>query len=117
MPSPAVTRELGVTYAGVTLGGTSDTNLLFDRHEVRGGYETIGFTGRVLVRADTEAAFATACATLEAAFSTPNGTLVIAQGSATMKSFGHSGSYLVIPKATLFLPCIRMFPVWNCLKH
>lgn len=89
---PAVTRELSVTYAGVTLGGTSDTNLLFDRHRVFGGYETVGFEGRVVVRASTEAAFATACAALETAFSTPNGTLVVTQGSQTMKSFGHSAN-------------------------
>lgn len=89
---PTVTRELSVTYAGVTLGGTDDNFLLFDRHEVRGGYETIGFTGLVLVRADTAANFATKCAALETAFQTPNGTLVITQSSQTLKSFGHSGS-------------------------
>lgn len=87
-----VTRELSVSYAGLTIGGTSDTHMLFDTHEVRGGYETIGFTGRVLVCGSSEANFATNCASLETAFVTPNGTLTITQGSATMKSFGHSGS-------------------------
>lgn len=89
---PAVTRELSVTYAGVTLGGTDSNNLLFDRHVIEGGYDTLSFRGFVVVRADTEANFATACAALETAFQTPNGTLVISQGSSTMKSFGHSGS-------------------------
>ncbi len=92
MPTPAVTRELSVTYAGVTLGGTDANNLLFDRHRVFGSYETIGFEGRVVVRAATEAAFATACLALETAFTTPNGTLTITQGSSTMRSFGHSAN-------------------------
>lgn len=87
-----VTRELTVTYAGLSIGGTSDTHLLFDSHEVRGGYETIGFTGRVLVCGSSEADFATNCASLETAFQTPNGTLVIQINSTSLKSFGHSGS-------------------------
>ena len=87
-----VTRELTVTYAGLSIGGTSDTHMLFDTHEVRGGYETVGFTGRVLVCGSSEANLATNCASLETAFQTPNGALVITQGSSTMKSFGHSGS-------------------------
>jgi len=87
-----VTRELTVTYAGLSIGGTSDTHLLFDTHEVRGGYETIGFTGRVLVCGSSEANFAANCASLETAFQTPNGTLVIQINSTSLKSFGHSGS-------------------------
>lgn len=86
------TRDLSVTYAGLTIGGSSAYHWLFDRHRVYGSYDEIGFEGRVLVRGATAAEFATKCAELEAAFTTPNGTLTISQESQTLKSFGHSAS-------------------------
>lgn len=85
---PAVTRELSITYAGITIGGTSDNYLLFDRYTLGGSESEIWFRGRVACRSATESDFATKRAALEAAFQTPDGTLVVTQGSSTMRSFG-----------------------------
>lgn len=85
---PAVTRELSITYAGVTLGGTSDNYLLFGTYTLWGSETEIGFRGRVMCRSSSESDFASKRASLEAAFQTRDGTLVVTQGSATMRTFG-----------------------------
>lgn len=90
--SAPFTRDLSITYAGVTIGGSDEYNLLFDTHRVFGSYEEIGVEARVLVRGSTAAEFATKCAALETAFQTPNGTLVISQESQTLRSLGHSAN-------------------------
>lgn len=90
--SAPFTRDLSISYAGVTIGGSDEYNLLFDNHRVFGDYETIGVEARVLVRGSTAAEFATKCAALETAFTTPNGTLVISLESQALRSLSHSGS-------------------------
>lgn len=90
--SAPFTRDLSITYAGITIGGSDEYYLLFDRHRVFGSYEEIGFEGRVLVRADSAATFATKCAALETAFQTPNGALVITQESQALRTISHSSN-------------------------
>ncbi|HYE91759.1 MAG TPA: hypothetical protein VEA38_12095, partial [Terriglobales bacterium] len=85
-------RELSITYGGVTLGGADTNNLLYDTYRLSADSETLEFSARVMCRAATAAAFATACAALEAAFMTVNGTLVVTLGGSTFTSVSHSAN-------------------------
>src|SRR3990167_1060653 len=93
MPAPVVTRELSITYAGFTVGGTTAYHLHGDPpYRQTDGYERYSIDFHVLVQEATEAAFAAACRAVEAAYRTPRGALVVALGSAALKTLSHAGS-------------------------
>lgn len=74
-----VSREITITYAGVTVGGTSD-NLLDRFYRLRKTYESFELSFEAVVTmavGATDAQFATACLALETAFRTPKGTLTL----------------------------------------
>lgn len=76
-----VTREITISYASLSLGGTTD--YLIDRfYRMRKSYEGFDLSFRVVVTGavgDSDATFATACASLEAAFRTVRtGSIVLA---------------------------------------
>jgi hypothetical protein len=91
---PAVTRELSIAYGSLTVGGTSATHLLdgTSRITLQEDYEKASASFTVLVVGDTEANFATNCLALENAYRIPRQTFTITQGSATLKSWSHSGN-------------------------
>mgnify|MGYP001569516723 FL=1 len=82
---PAVTRELSVAYAGVTVGGASDY-LLHDRYTQNDQYDRTTLTFKTVVSGATAAAFAAACVAVEVAFRTPRQAVTILLGGSTMKS-------------------------------
>jgi hypothetical protein len=86
-----ITRELSVTYAGVTLGGSSARQIEgytivgpkeYERAAVEISFVTAGHA--------SESAFVTECQTLEAAFRTPRGDFVLTLGSTTLLSLKHT---------------------------
>lgn len=89
---PAVTRELEITYAGVTIGGASSTFLLTDRYRLDLAYERGSFDAEVLVVGTSEADFAAQCAALEAAFRKPRGDVRVRVNSTNLTNVSHSGN-------------------------
>lgn len=84
----AVTRDITVVYAGLTLGGTSDY-VLDGPFTYEEAYDKLLFRCQVLLNSDTsEAAFLTAEALLLAAFRTPRGTLTVNLGSTNRATTG-----------------------------
>lgn len=97
---PAVTRELSIQYAGVTLGGTSAINLLHHPYRLRREFGRVRFEGRVTVVDNSSEANAWAAWTaMEAAFSKPNQDLVITQGGqSTTYSHANNTGFLGRPE-------------------
>lgn len=89
---PAVTRELSIAYAGVTVGGASDAYLLDGKYTESESYDRSTYSFTAVVNGATEAAFAANCLALEAAYRTPRGALTIMLGAATLKSLSHAGN-------------------------
>lgn len=89
---PAVTRELSIAYAGVTIAGSSSAFLLTDRYRIDLAYERGSFDAEVLVVGTSEADFATQCAALETAFRTPRGTVLIKVNNTNLTNVSHSGN-------------------------
>jgi len=86
-----ISRELSVTYASLTFGGSTARQI--DGYTiVEKDYTTAAFEFSFITSATTEAAFATECAAVEAAFRTPRGDLVVSQGSATLLSLKQSNN-------------------------
>jgi hypothetical protein len=86
-----VSRELSVTYAGLTFGGSTARQI--DGYTVvEKDYVTAAFEFSFITTATSESAFATECAAVEAAFRTPRGDLVVTQGSATLLSLKQSNN-------------------------
>jgi hypothetical protein len=102
MPTPAVVNDLSIEYtppglSKVTLGGTSGQYLLLnkiviDRTGQVDGVPTCVVEAEVLVTDPTEAQFATYCATLATAFTTPQGVLAVKLGGQTLESFDPSAN-------------------------
>lgn len=77
----SVSRDITVTYAGITLGGTSDY-ILDGPFTLEVSYQLLEFSCQVILSSDTsEAAFLTLENALLAAFRTPRGTLAITLSS------------------------------------
>lgn len=89
---PTVTRELSITYAGVTVGGSSDAYHLDGPHTVQEAYESATLTCTVVCVGATEAAFNANLTALENAFRTPRGALTVTLGRETLKSWSHTGN-------------------------
>lgn len=84
-----VSRELSVTYAGLTFGGSTARQI--DGYTiVEKDYTTAVFEFSFITSASSEAAFGTEVSAVEAAFRTPRGDLVVTQGSATLLSLKQS---------------------------
>lgn len=79
-----VARELTVSYAGLTLGGTSDY-LLDGPYKLDVGHEDFTFEARVVVYSNStsDATFRSACSALETAFRTNKDTLTVAFNAST----------------------------------
>lgn len=88
---PTYASELQVTYAGVTVGGNTDFKIegpvILSK-----AYERAFAEFNVIVAKPVEADFIADCATLEAAFRTPRGNLVVSLGASTWASLSHSGN-------------------------
>lgn len=84
-----VTRELQVTYAGETFGGSS-ARLIDGWTIVEKDYTTAAFEFSFITTAASAAAFATECAAVEAAFRTPRGNIVVTYGGSTLLSLSQS---------------------------
>jgi hypothetical protein len=85
-----VPRTLQITYAGVTVGGTTDYSIIGKtawRRDYRGFSVTFKFAVPCYTAVDTAAAFQATCAALEAAFRTPKGTLVLSFDSLSHVSY------------------------------
>lgn len=84
-----VTRELSVTYAGLTFGGSTARQITdYSIHEedfVSGFFEF-----QFITTASTDAAFATEIIAVRNAFRTPRGDLVVTQNGSTLLSRKHS---------------------------
>lgn len=110
MPGPAVTRDLSITYAGVTVGGTSADYLLHGDppYEIFLEYPTVTvrFAVAVVVDAPTgtqatdDATFVTKCNALENAYRTPNGAFVLALGASNFRSWTHTGNTAMLGRPT-----------------
>ena len=98
---PAITRELSITYAGVTLGGTSDFYLLDGPYRLRDSYQSGRVECEVVCRSTSESDFNTKIAALEAAFRTPNGALVVTLGSETLTTWSHSANTGTLARPTI----------------
>ncbi len=84
-----VSRELSVSYGGVTFGGSSARQI--DGYTVvEKDYTTASFEFNFITTAASEAAFATEVAAVEAAFRKPRQDLTVTQGSATLLSLKQS---------------------------
>ncbi len=84
MTTPAVTRELSIAYAGVTIGGTSAAFLLDAQpapYRIDHAYNQSTLEAHVTVLGTSESDFKAQCLALETACRTINGVLVITQGS------------------------------------
>lgn len=103
---PAVTRELLITYAGVTIGGTSDYYLIHadPPYRLRKDYTTGFVQATVICRGATESEFNTKCAALEAAYRTPNGATTITIGSTDFLSLSHSSNTGFLARPTIEKP-------------
>lgn len=88
----SLARTLQVTYAGVTLGGTSGRHIdhytIDETNPERGVFECEFVT----LACTTTAAFVAECAALEVALSTPRGALVVSDGGNNLISWSHSSS-------------------------
>lgn len=89
-----VTRDLQITYAGVTIGGSTARQIQGDPRMtvVDKDYTTARYEFDFITTAASDAAFATEVATLEAAFRTPRGDLVVTQGGQTLLSLKQSNN-------------------------
>lgn len=76
-------RTYSLTYAGLTIGGASDTYLLDSAIETVKDYRTLVVSCTVLVRADTEVLLEIARDALEAAFRKPYRDLTVVRGTNT----------------------------------
>jgi hypothetical protein len=87
-----VTRTLQVTYAGLTIGGTSGRHI--DRYTInddsyeRGSFECVFVTKECI----TSAAFSAECIAIETALRTPRGTLAVTDNALPLVSLSHSGN-------------------------
>lgn len=99
---PTVTREMTITYAGLTVGGTDASNLLDGKYTLTHAYDkvTLGFSAVVI--GSTAAAFTAAVTAFEAAFRKPDQDCVVTLGSETLHSFGHAANtgFSARPSAT-----------------
>lgn len=94
------TKEISVSYAGVTLGGSSgdyhiDGPYTFDESGVEGGKMVGRFSCEVVVVNSaqyTAATFAAACSALEVAFSKPRQDLTVSLGASTLVSWSHGSN-------------------------
>jgi hypothetical protein len=92
MPTPAVTRELSITYAGFVVGGVQGTRLLTDKYRQTRTYERSNISFEVVVNETTEVLFAAECAAFEAAFRVPRGALTVTQGAVNLIAVTHTGN-------------------------
>jgi hypothetical protein len=99
---PAVTRELSITYAGVTIGGSSATHLLTGKYRLVQDYTSSTLEFRVLVVGSSAATLKTNCDTLETAFRTPLAAATVILDGSTLTSFSHSSStgFNAVPSIT-----------------
>ncbi len=84
-----VSRDLSVTYAGLTFGGSGArqiTGYSLHEEEFEAGYFEFAF----ITTAASDAAFATEIIAVRDAFRTPRGDLVVSQGASTLLSRKHS---------------------------
>lgn len=79
---PASTRDLIVTYGGVSAGGTSD-NLIWGGWHFEREKDSCLLSFRMLVTAASDSAFVTARNAVEVAFSTPRLALLVSLGGNT----------------------------------
>jgi len=91
MASSAITRAMTISYGGVTVG-TSQVFQLHGAHVFETNYAETRVAFDVLVQNDVLATFLANCATLEAAYRTPNGDLQIALGGSNHINYTHSGN-------------------------
>ena len=107
MGTPAVTRELSITYGGVTVGGTSDVYLLDHSYPrtVRGDYESITATCTVQVVGSSEALFVANCKALETEFMEPYQDVAITLGSESW-AYSHASNTGVLAR-----------PSWEVVPH
>ena len=87
----ATTQEISITYAGVTIGGSSGRKIT---EYTRNGdaYETGWVEFEFITRAATAAAWKTELDTIRAAFRTPRGDLVVTSESQTILSLKQSNN-------------------------
>lgn len=90
---PTVSRTFSLTYAGVTVGGSSDYYLLHGDppFRIRKSYDRLTVEAYVVCRSTTVADFTTRADALEVAFRTPAGDLSYTFGSSTT-SWSHSSN-------------------------
>lgn len=85
----AATRELSISYGGVTFGGSSARQITgWTLHEE--DYDSGWFEFEIVTTAATEAAFASEVAAVREAFRKPRQDLVVTLGSSTILSRKHS---------------------------
>lgn len=91
MPPP---RELSLTYAGITVGGSSARQITSHSSPIKQGddFEAGYFEFEFVTTATSEAAFGSELSTLRTAFRTPRQDLVVTQGSTTTLSIKHSNN-------------------------
>ena len=82
----AVTRELSLTWNGITIGGTSEYEP-HDAYSQRITYDAFDITLQVLVRADTAALFTAACVAFETAIRVRDAALAITLSGQSLRSF------------------------------
>lgn len=100
-----MTRLIGITYAGVTVGkDQSETSYeLSEVHSFRHSHESVDVEFNVIVSNSTRATFLSAEAALLTAFRTPNQSLVIVLGSATRHTYVPGSNTGFLSRATIQL--------------
>lgn len=86
----ALTRQVSITYNGLTLGGSSAVYRLTDPFAFKIGVATISLESHVIVSGTTESDFRTNEAALLNAFKGAKGALVVTLDGNTRYSFSHS---------------------------
>lgn len=98
---PAITRELSIAYAGVTLGGSSSDYLLDGKYEIDHNYDSTTLRARVVCVGSSAANLKTAADALEAAFRTPNGSLTVTLDGNALTSLTHAGGTGMLARPTI----------------
>lgn len=85
----ALTRELSITYNNFVVGAGTERRL-HGMYSVSESYRTARLSFQFVVEAASEAAFASACAAVEAAYRVPWKNTVVSLGSATLHSWSQT---------------------------
>lgn len=98
MPAPVVSRLNTIVYGGVTIGGTSDYQLIGPLR-VETDYPAFTVRATVMCQDDTRTTFVTECNALEAAFRTPNSDLSVTLNGTAYKTLTAAGNTGMLGRA------------------